>query len=153
MCACAEHALLRWLLRTPGAAKEAEGEAAGGRRKRRAGAPKQAEDPAETAKKAYLERTQPEKIRSVRAILAMVRPDWHLLVFAYASLVVAAAGDTTIPFLYGQLIDAIAINRDPDKFTTYMLLLVLTAVVTGVFTGFRGSTFIVIGGRFSVRSP
>ena len=32
-----------------------------------------------------------------------------------------------------------------------MLLLVLTAVVTGVFTGFRGSTFIVIGGRFSVR--
>ena len=141
---------MRWLLRTPGAAKEAEGEAAGGRRKRRAGAPKQAEDPAETAKKAYLERTQPEKIRSVRAILAMVRPDWHLLVFAYASLVVAAAGDTTIPFLYGQLIDAIAINRDPDKFTTYMLLLVLTAVVTGVFTGFRGSTFIVIGGRFSV---
>ena len=83
---------MRWLLRTPGAAKEAEGEAAGGRRKRRAGAPKQAEDPAETAKKAYLERTQPEKIRSVRAILAMVRPDWHLLVFAYASLVVAAAG-------------------------------------------------------------
>ena len=141
---------MRWLLRTPGAAKEAEGEAAGGRRKRRSGAPKQAEDPAETAKKAYLERTQPEKIRSVRAILAMVRPDWHLLVFAYASLVVAAAGDTTIPFLYGQLIDAIAINRDPDKFTTYMLLLVLTAVVTGVFTGFRGSTFIVIGGRFSV---
>jgi len=141
---------MRWLLRTPGAAKEAEGEAAGGRRKRRAGAPKQAGDPAETAKKAYLERTQPEKIRSVRAILAMVRSDWHLLVFAYASLVVAAAGDTTIPFLYGQLIDAIAINRDPDKFTTYMLLLVLTAVVTGVFTGFRGSTFIVIGGRFSV---
>ena len=89
-------------------------------------------------------------LTSVRAILAMVRPDWHLLVFAYASLVVAAAGDTTIPFLYGQLIDAIAINRDPDKFTTYMLLLVLTAVVTGVFTGFRGSTFIVIGGRFSV---
>ena len=32
-----------------------------------------------------------------------------------------------------------------------MLFLILTAVVTGVFTGFRGSTFIVIGGRFSVR--
>ena len=41
---------MRWLLRTPGAAKEAEGEAAGGRRKRRAGAPKHRprEDPAET---------------------------------------------------------------------------------------------------------
>ena len=107
---------MRRLLRTPGAATTAEGEAEGGRRKRRSGAPKQAEDispvspltspsprtlrrrprgpyispispcisrdlpcisqaedPAEMAKKGYLERTQPEKIRSVRAILAMVR--------------------------------------------------------------------------------
>ena len=73
-----------------------------------------------------------EGIRSVRGIMAMVRPDWHLLVFAYGALVVAAAGDTTIPFLYGQLIDAIAINRDPSKFTTYMLLLVLTTKDTMV---------------------
>ena len=59
----------------PGAAKEAEGEAAGGRRKRRAGAPKQAEDPAETRdgqEGVPRARTQPEKIRSVRTILAMV---------------------------------------------------------------------------------
>jgi ATP-binding cassette subfamily B (MDR/TAP) protein 9 len=137
------------LLRKPGPAEG--GEAKSSRKSSGRADPTKVEDPAETAKKVYLERTQPEGIQSVRAIMAMVKPDWHLLVFAYASLVVAAAGDTTIPFLYGQLIDAIAINRDPDKFTTYMLLLVLTAVVTGVFTGFRGSTFIVIGGRFSVR--
>ena len=110
-----------------------------------------AEDPAEAAKKAYLERTNPKKVRSIRSILRMTRPDWHLMAFAYASLTVAAAGDTSIPFLYGQLIDAIAISRDPDKFRSYMLLLVGAAIGTGIFTGFRGSTFIVIGGRFSVR--
>ena len=80
-----------------------------------------------------------------------MKPDWHLMAFAYASLAIAAAGDTSIPFLYGQLIDAIAISRDVGKFQQYMLLLVGTALITGVFTGFRGSTFIVIGGRFSVR--
>ena len=113
VCACAEHALVLRLLRKPGPAG-ADG-AAKSARKSRGTEPKKAEDPAETAKKAYLERTQPDDIRSVRAIMAMVKPDWHLLIFAYASLVVAAAGDTTIPFLYGQLIDAIAINRDAAR--------------------------------------
>ena len=76
--------------------------------------------------------------------IAQVKPDWHLMAFAYASLAIAAAGDTSIPFLYGQLIDAIAISRDVGKFQQYMLLLVGTALVTGVFTGFRGSTFIIL---------
>ena len=112
---------------------------------------KEKEDPAEAARKAYLERTNPKMVRSIRSIFRMTRPDWHLMAFAYASLTVAAAGDTSIPFLYGQLIDAIAISRDPDKFRSYMLMLVGCAIGTGIFTGFRGSTFIVIGGRFSVR--
>ena len=88
---------------------------------------------------AYLERTGPRQVQSVRAIFAMVRsstgagggpywnsnpcgvtiaqvkPDWHLMAFAYASLAIAAAGDTSIPFLYGQLIDAIALSHDLDQ--------------------------------------
>ena len=104
---------MRRLLRTPGAATTAEGEAEGGRRKRRSGAPKQAEDispvspltspsprtlrrrprgpyispispcisrdlpcisqaedPAEMAKKGYIERTQPEKAAAEAALAA-----------------------------------------------------------------------------------
>ena len=33
----------------------------------------------------------------------------------------------------------------------YMLYLVVTSAVTGIFTGVRGSTFIVLGARFSLR--
>jgi len=56
-----------------------------------------------------------------------------------------------VPLLYGKVIDAIVIGKDTDAFVRYMILLVCAAFVTGIFTGFRGSTFIVIGGRFGVR--
>jgi hypothetical protein len=37
------------------------------------------------------------------------------------------------------------------KMRTSLGLLILTAALTGIFTGLRGSTFIVIGGRFGAR--
>ena len=44
------------------------------------------------------------------------RVDWQLLTFAYCNMAVAAAGDATVPMLYGVLIDAIAIDQDVQKF-------------------------------------
>ena len=46
------------------------------------------------------------------------------------------------------MIDAIAIYPDMDKGLRYIGYLILTALLTGVFTGLRGSTFILVGGRF-----
>ena len=70
---------------------------------------------------------------------------------AYTSLIFAALGESFVPLLYGQVIDAIAIAPDMQRFRTYMLALIGTALATGVFTGLRGSTFIVLGGRFGKR--
>jgi ATP-binding cassette subfamily B (MDR/TAP) protein 9 len=84
-------------------------------------------------------------------ILRMMGPDWCLLLWAYFSLVLAALGESLVPYLYGQVIDAIAIQPDMERFRNFMLLLIGTALSTGIFTGFRGSTFIVIGGRFGKR--
>ena len=47
--------------------------------------------------------------------------DWQLLTFAYCNMAVAAAGDATVPMLYGVLIDAIAIDQDVQKFQMYMV--------------------------------
>ena len=47
--------------------------------------------------------------------------DWQLLTFAYCNMAVAAAGDATVPMLYGVLIDAIAIDQDVEKFQMYMV--------------------------------
>ena len=90
-------------------------------------------------------------MKSVRFMLAMMRPDAHLLALAYASLIIAAAGEATVPLLYGRVIDAIGIQQDPQAFKVNILALMGTAVVTGIFTGLRGSTFIVVGGRFGKR--
>ena len=49
------------------------------------------------------------------------RVDWQLLTFAYCNMAVAAAGDATVPMLYGVLIDAIAIDQDVEKFQMYMV--------------------------------
>ena len=80
-------------------------------------------------------------------------------------LVQAAAGQSAIPFLFGKIITAVAIEtvstlhksssaiavisvsdccQDDHDFHKYMLYLVITALVTGIFTGFRGSSFIVV---------
>ena len=49
-----------------------------------------------------------------------MRVDWQLLTFAYCNMAVAAAGDATVPMLYGVLIDAIAIDQDV-QFQMYMV--------------------------------
>ena len=104
-------------------------------------------DPMHGVKRAYLKDTMPEVPSVSRHFLRLMRPDAHLLAFAGVSLVVAAAGESTVPFMYGRVIDSIAINHDPTAFAHQLALLLLVALVTGIFTGFRGSTFIAIGGR------
>ena len=36
------------------------------------------------------------------AQILMMRPDWHCLLLAYVSLLVAAAGEAVVPLLYGK---------------------------------------------------
>ena len=114
-------------------------------------AAEEAADFASEAKKRYIRASEPREVRAVPAILRMMLPDVHLLVLAYSSLCLAAFGESLVPLLYGQVIDAIAIYPDMERFRTYLFYLIGTALFTGVFTGLRGSTFIVIGGRFGAR--
>ena len=87
----------------------------------------------------------------VADILALCKPDWPLFIVAFCGLTIAAAGESAIPFLFGKIIDSIALDQNTAKFHQYMLYLVLCAAVTGCFTGLRGSTFIIVGARFSAR--
>ena len=84
-------------------------------------------------------------------MFALVLIDWHLMLLAVSGLTVAAAGESTIPYLYGQIIESITDSASQERFKTYMLWLVVVAAVTGLATGVRGSTFIVLGARFSTR--
>ena len=102
-------------------------------------AAEEAADFAAEAKKRYIRASEPREVRAVPAILRMMLPDVHLLVLAYSSLCLAAFGESLVPLLYGQVIDAIAIYPDMERFRTYLLYLIGTALFTGVFTGVRAS--------------
>lgn len=88
---------------------------------------------------------------TVKAMLRLVYPDWKLLLFAYTALALAAAGESTLPFLLGKMIDSMTQDSDFNEFHTYMIYTVGTAALTGIFTGMRGSTFLIVGARFSRR--
>jgi hypothetical protein len=91
------------------------------------------------------------RMASVRDIAKLCAPDWHYFCVAFFGLSLAAAGESFIPLFFGKLIDAVSIDRDDDAFHKYMLYLILITMGTGIFTGVRGSTFILVGARFSVR--
>ena len=53
--------------------------------------------------------------------------------------------------LAGNLVDAVAIDNDPDAFRRYSLLLLVAALCTGIFAGLRGSIFTVQMARLNAR--
>ena len=110
-----------------------------------------AADAASAAKQRYIKASEPAEVNAIAVIYRMMLPDAHLLLLAYISLGLAAFGESLVPLLYGQVIDAIAIYPDTERFHKYLLYLIGTAALTGIFTGLRGSTFIFIGGRFGAR--
>ena len=110
----------------------------------------EAEDPASSIKSEYLERTSPP-VKTLRFTFGLMGPDGPLLCFAYSALIVAAAGESVVPLLYGKVIDAIAISKDPDGFVRQISRLIVAAAITGLATGCRGATFTYVGGRFGVR--
>lgn len=88
---------------------------------------------------------------TMMAILRIVYPDWQLVLVAYGALAFAAAGESTLPFLLGKMIDSMTQDGNFDEFHRYMLYMIGTAALTGLFTGMRGSTFLIVGARFSRR--
>ena len=58
---------------------------------------------------------------------------------------------SAIPFFTGKIIDSVTLDTDQAQFNKYMVYLLATGFVTGIFTAVRGSTFIVVGARFGIR--
>lgn len=69
----------------------------------------EAADAAKQVKTAYLKRTDPpkEEVRSMRYCMQLMSLDAHLLAVAYISLIVAAAGESAVPYLYGKVMPSV----------------------------------------------
>ncbi|CAM9115791.1 unnamed protein product [Phaeothamnion confervicola] len=96
---------------------------------------------------------QPEFKASYGDLLELVRPDWPLMLCAFAALMVAALGQVFITHFTGQMVDSV-VERGPrsaQHFRAACLKLVYASAVAATFTGLRGSVFTVIGARCNKR--
>uniref|UniRef100_A0A2K6TD60 ABC-type oligopeptide transporter ABCB9 n=1 Tax=Saimiri boliviensis boliviensis TaxID=39432 RepID=A0A2K6TD60_SAIBB len=129
--------LLWWLLSTvrpgtqalePGAATEAEGFPGGG------------QPPPEQASGATLQK-----------LLSYTKPDVAFLVAASFFLIVAALGETFLPYYTGRAIDGIVIQKSMDQFSTAVIVVCLLAIGSSFAAGIRGGIFTLIFARLNIR--
>ncbi|KAF6277566.1 ATP binding cassette subfamily B member 9 [Rhinolophus ferrumequinum] len=129
--------LLWWLLSTvrpnakvlePGAGAEAEGFAGVDQR------------PPEQASGATLQK-----------LLSYTKPDVVFLMAASFFLIVAALGETFLPYYTGRAIDGIVIQKSMEQFTTAVIVMCLLAIGSSFAAGIRGGIFTLIFARLNIR--
>nr|XP_027777185.1 ATP-binding cassette sub-family B member 9 isoform X3 [Marmota flaviventris] len=129
--------LLWWLLSTvrpdaealePGAATEAEG------------FHREARPAAEQASGATLQK-----------LLSYTKPDMAFLVAASFFLIMAALGETFLPYYTGRAIDSIVIQKSMDQFSTAVIVVCLLAIGSSFAAGIRGGIFTLIFARLNIR--
>lgn len=97
------------------------------------------------------EKTRRKKGSTLGALLRLSLPDLPLLSAAFLFLVLYAVAAASVPHFTGELVDSVAIDRNPDAFHRYALLLLVAALSSGVFAGLRGSVFTVQMARLNAR--
>uniref|UniRef100_A0ACB8FYR4 Uncharacterized protein n=1 Tax=Sphaerodactylus townsendi TaxID=933632 RepID=A0ACB8FYR4_9SAUR len=98
---------------------------------------------------------QPKKEETSAAtickLLSYTRPDSHLLVVAFFFLLVAALGETFLPYYTGRAIDGIVIQKSMDKFSTAVVIMAVLAVGSSFAAGIRGGVFTLVFARLNIR--
>uniref|UniRef100_A0A452TCE7 ABC-type oligopeptide transporter ABCB9 n=1 Tax=Ursus maritimus TaxID=29073 RepID=A0A452TCE7_URSMA len=129
--------VLWWLLSTvrpdakalePGAEAQAEG------------FPQEGRPPREQASGATLQK-----------LLSYTKPDVAFLVAASFFLIVAALGETFLPYYTGRAIDGIVIQKSMEQFSTAVIVMCLLAIGSSFAAGIRGGIFTLIFARLNIR--
>ena len=91
------------------------------------------------------------KRSALASLLRLSAPDAPLLSVAFVFLVLYAVAAASVPHFTGELVDAVAIDRDPAAFKKYSACLLLAALAAGIFAGARGSIVTVQMARLNAR--
>ncbi len=91
------------------------------------------------------------KSASVKKLVKLALPDTAWLLVAFVALLVAAVGQSMIPYLTGNIINEVAGGQDIEELRRATTLLTVTAAVTAVFTALRGSIFTLTMAKLNVR--
>ena len=103
-------------------------------------------DPKKSAKKKKKDRSA-----SVSKLLKLAVPDTAWMLTAFLALLIAAVGQSMIPYLTGQIINKVAGDKDIGELRSATTMLTVTASVTAIFTALRGSIFTLTMAKLNVR--
>ncbi|KAM6423443.1 ABC-type oligopeptide transporter ABCB9 isoform 2-T3 [Liasis olivaceus] len=84
-------------------------------------------------------------------LLSYSKPDAHFLVVAFFFLLLAALGETFLPYYTGQAIDGIVIQKSMDQFSRAVVIMALLAIGSSFAAGIRGGLFTLVFARLNIR--
>ncbi|XP_045362418.2 ABC-type oligopeptide transporter ABCB9 [Camelus bactrianus] len=98
-------------------------------------------------------RPQPEQASgaTLQKLLSYTKPDIAFLVAASFFLVVAALGETFLPYYTGRAIDGIVIQKSMEQFSTAIIVMCALAIGSSFAAGIRGGIFTLIFARLNIR--
>ncbi|XP_028384836.1 ATP-binding cassette sub-family B member 9 isoform X1 [Phyllostomus discolor] len=99
------------------------------------------------------DRPEPEQASgaTLRKLLSYTKPDVAFLVAASFFLIIAALGETFLPYYTGRAIDGIVIQKSMEQFSTAVVVMCLLALGSSFAAGIRGGIFTLIFARLNIR--
>uniref|UniRef100_A0A8C9A3T7 ABC-type oligopeptide transporter ABCB9 n=1 Tax=Prolemur simus TaxID=1328070 RepID=A0A8C9A3T7_PROSS len=88
---------------------------------------------------------------TLKKLLSYTKPDVAFLVAASFFLIVAALGETFLPYYTGRAIDGIVIQKSMDQFSRAVVIVCLLAIGSSFAAGIRGGIFTLIFARLNIR--
>ncbi|NXS35216.1 ABCB9 protein, partial [Pomatostomus ruficeps] len=88
---------------------------------------------------------------TIHKLLSYTKPDAFFLGIASFFLLVAALGETFLPYYTGLAIDGIVVQKSMDRFSTAVLVMSLLAIGSSFAAGVRGGVFTLIFARLNIR--
>ncbi|XP_059532782.1 ABC-type oligopeptide transporter ABCB9 isoform X1 [Myotis daubentonii] len=88
---------------------------------------------------------------TLQKLLSYAKPDLAFLLAASFFLIVAALGETFLPYYTGRAIDGIVIQKSMEQFSTAVVVMCLLALGSSFAAGIRGGIFTLIFARLNIR--
>ncbi|KAM9194996.1 ABC-type oligopeptide transporter ABCB9 [Dugong dugon] len=88
---------------------------------------------------------------TLQKLLSYTKPDVAFLMAASFFLIVAALGETFLPYYTGRAIDGIVIQKSMEQFSTAVIILCLLAIGSSFAAGIRGGIFTLVFARLNIR--
>ncbi|XP_042708436.2 ABC-type oligopeptide transporter ABCB9 isoform X2 [Chrysemys picta bellii] len=88
---------------------------------------------------------------TIQKLLSYTKPDALFLGIATFFLLVAALGETFLPYYTGLAIDGIVIQKSMDQFSSAVVIMSLLAIGSSFAAGIRGGLFTLVFARLNIR--